>query len=73
MSNSLHGTDAEVIAEQAEIYRRKGYANRAEYLRGLAEENGVELDVVLAISSVLGPYEDFDGLVSMVEDASYMY
>ena len=72
MNNSLHGTDAEVIAEQAEIYKRKGYANRAEYLRGLAEENGVDLDIVLAISDMLGPYEDFDGLVSMVEDAAYM-
>ena len=72
MSNSLHGTDAEVIAEQAEIYKRKGYANRAEYLQSLAEENGVDLDVVLAISDMLGPYEDFDGLVSMVEDAAYM-
>lgn len=73
MIKPLHGSDAEVIAEQAEVYKRKGYANREEYLRGLAEENGVELDVVLAISSMLGPYEDFDGLVSMVEDASYMY
>ena len=72
MSNSLHSTDAKVIAEQAEIYRRKGYANRAEYLRGLAEENGVDLDIVLAISDMLGPSEDFDGLVSMVEDATYM-
>lgn len=72
MSNSLHGTDAEVIAKQAKIYKRKGYANRAEYLQGLAEENGVDLDVVLAVSSVLGPYEDFDGLVSMVEDVAYM-
>ena len=72
MSNSLHSTDAKVIAEQAEIYRRKGYANRAEYLQGLAEENGVDLDIVLAISDSLGPHEDFDGLVSMVEDAAYM-
>lgn len=72
MSSSLHGTDAEVIAEQAEIYTRKGYANRAEYLQGLAEENGVDLDIVLAISDILGPYEDFDGLVSMVEEAAYM-
>lgn len=72
MSNSLHGTDAKVIAEQAEIYRRKGYANRAEYLQGLAEENGVDLYIVLAISDMLGPSEDFDGLVSMVEDAAYM-
>lgn len=73
MTKQLHGSDAEVIAEQAEVYKRKGYANREEYLRGLAEENGVELDVVLAIASMLGPYEDFDGLVSMVEDVAYMY
>ena len=72
MSNSLHGTDAKVIAEQAEIYKHKGYANREEYLQGLAEENGVDLGIVLAISDMLGPYEDFDGLVSMVEDAAYM-
>lgn len=72
MSSSLHGTDAEVIAEQAEIYKRKGYANRVEYLQGLAEENGVDLDIVLAISDALGPYEDFDGLVSIVEDVAYM-
>lgn len=72
MSNSLHGTDAEVIAEQAEIYKRKGYANRAEYLQSLAKENGVDLGIVLAISDMLGPHEDFDGLVSMVEDATYI-
>ena len=72
MSSLLHGTDAEVIAEQAEIYKRKGYASRAEYLQGLADENGVDLDIVLAISDMLGPYEDFDGLVSMVEEAAYM-
>ena len=72
MSNSLRSADAKVIAEQAEIYKSKGYTNRAEYLQGLAEENGVDLDIVLAISDMLGPYEDFDGLVSMVEDAAYM-
>ncbi len=72
MSNSLRGTDAKVIAEQTEIYKSKGYANRAEYLQSLAEENGVDLGIVLAISDMLGPYEDFDGLVSLVEDAAYM-
>ena len=72
MNSLLHDTDAEVIAEQAEIYKRKGYANRAEYLQSLAEENGVDLDIVLAIADALGPYEDFDGLVVMVEDAAYM-
>ena len=72
MNSLLHGTDDEIIAEQAEIYKRKGYANRAEYLHGLAEENGVDLDIVLAIADMLGPYEDFDGLVSMIEDIAYM-
>ena len=72
MNSLLHDTDAEAIAEQAEIYKRKGYANRAEYLQSLAEENGVDLDIVLAIADALGPYEDFDGLVVMVEDAAYM-
>lgn len=72
MNSLLHGTDDEIIAEQADIYKRKGYANRAEYLQGLAEENGVDLDIVLAIADALGPYEDFDGLVIMVEDAAYM-
>ena len=72
MNSLLHGTDDEIIAEQADIYKRKGYANRAEYLRSLAEENGVDLDIVLAIADALGPYEDFDGLVIMVEDAAYM-
>ena len=72
MNSLLHGTDDEIIAEQADIYKRKGYANRAEYLQSLAEENGVDLDIVLAIADALGPYEDFDGLVIMVEDAAYM-
>lgn len=72
MSKSLRGTDAKVIAEQTEIYKSKGYANRTEYLQSLAEENGVDLGIVLAISDMLGPYEDFDGLVSLVEDAAYM-
>lgn len=68
MSNSLHGTDAEVIAEQAEIYRRKGYANRAEYLQGLAEEYGVSKMVVYSLADLLGPSEDFDGLINALED-----
>lgn len=72
MNSLLHDTDDEIIAEQADIYKRKGYANRAEYLQSLAEENGVDLDIVLAIADALGPYEDFDGLVIMVEDAAYM-
>lgn len=68
MDNSLRSTDAKVIAEQAEIYKRNGYANRAEYLQGLAEENGIDLGIVLAISDSLGPHEDFDGLIEAIRE-----
>ncbi len=50
------------------IYTEFGYENRRNYLESLAEDHGVDLDTVLILSSVLGPSEDFDGLVSAVAD-----
>jgi hypothetical protein len=52
------------------VYKRHGYANRDEYLEGLADEYGVDLDVVYNLADVLGPNEDFDGLPMMLEDAA---
>lgn len=46
------------------IYVENGYANRMDYLRHLAEEYEVDLKTVLALAILLGPEEDFDGLVS---------
>jgi hypothetical protein len=50
------------------IYQREGYANRAEYLQSLADDFGVDLSTVQALADVLGPNEDFDGLVTTLED-----
>ncbi len=50
------------------IYKNHGYENRKDYLEQLAEESGVDLETVLALSDVLGPTEDFDGLVTSLED-----
>lgn len=50
------------------IYTENGYHNRAEYLEDLASDFGVDLDSVLCIAEMLGQGEDFDGLVSMVDD-----
>lgn len=47
-------------------YRDAGYASRKDYLDSLAEEYGA--DAVYALASVLPPSEDFDGLVSGLED-----
>ena len=54
-----------------EVYQESGYKNRDDYLNSLSEDYGVPIDAVLALAEVLGPDEDFDGLVSNLEDAMY--
>lgn len=50
------------------IYTEHGYRNRDEYLRDVALGHGVPLRVVLMTADLLGPNEDFDGLISAMED-----
>ena len=50
------------------VYRAKGYKNRKEYLDELAQEYCVPMPVVYSLASMLGPNEDFDGLVNALED-----
>jgi hypothetical protein len=47
-------------------YTANGFANRAEYLDSLREEYGGLVDIMIGI---LPPSEDFDGLVTELEDA----
>lgn len=54
-----------------EVYREKGYTDRDDYLNSLSEDYGIPDDAVRALAEVLGPDEDFDGLVSNLEDAMY--
>jgi len=49
-------------------YQEHGFASRTAYLKDLAEEYGIELSAVLAIATLLGEDEDFDGLVSALGD-----
>lgn len=51
-------------------YIEHGYDSRADYLSSLAEEYDVSERVVRAIAQEYGPSEDFDGLVSTLEDMS---
>ena len=50
------------------VYINNGYINRQDYLENLADEFGIPLDIVLAVADMLGPNEDFDGLISSLED-----
>lgn len=51
-----------------EVYFEHGYDNRQHYLESLAEDYGTDITHVQAIAELLGPNEDFDGLVSALED-----
>jgi hypothetical protein len=55
--------------ETRDPYRAEGHENRAAYLRALAEQFGLPLSTVLLTAAMLGPSEDFDGLVTTLEDA----
>ena len=50
------------------IYQENGYINRHDYLCSIAEDYGICMDVILAIADLLGPSEDFDGLISSIQD-----
>jgi len=50
------------------IYQENGYENRKDYLKSVADEYGIDLGIVRLLADVLGPNEDFDGLISALED-----
>jgi len=52
------------------IYARNGYKNREEYLRDTADSYGVPPMVVYELAGMLGDEEDFDGLVTSMDDFS---
>ena len=52
-----------------DIYKENGFASRIAYLQHLADNYGVPFDAVETLADLLGPDEDFDGLVIAVEDA----
>jgi hypothetical protein len=50
------------------IYTDEGYKSRRDYLENLADDLGLPRDEVLMMAAMLGPSEDFDGLVTACED-----
>lgn len=55
------------------IYQQNGYTDRLDYLKSLAENNDVPLNVVISVAELFGEYEDFDGLVSAIQDYQELY
>ena len=54
------------------IYQENGYADRDDYLTCLSEDYSVSIEDVYSLAEMLGENEDFDGLVSALEDAEYL-
>ena len=51
-------------------YTAAGYRSRRDYLESLADELGVPRHIAFTLAAVLGQSEDFDGLVTALEDYS---
>lgn len=55
------------------IYQEHGFESRADYLADLADTIGVDIRTVEIMADLLGPSEDFDGLVTSLEDYAEGY
>ena len=52
-----------------QIYKDNGYVNREDYLFCLANDLDLDLkNTVRPLADLLGPDEDFDGLVTLLKD-----
>ena len=54
------------------IYKQNEYTDRDDYLTCLSEDYGVPIEDVYSLAEMLGENEDFDGLVSALEDIESM-
>lgn len=50
------------------VYTENGYDNRKDYLKCMSDDYGVPMKAVVSLTQLLGPDEDFDGLVTGLED-----
>lgn len=50
------------------IYQSEGFTTRKQYLEHLAEDFGISKSDVFMIADLLGENEDFDGLITTLED-----
>lgn len=53
------------------VYRENGYNDREDYLSCIAEDYGLDLEqFVRPLAELLGPNEDFDGLIAVLESVA---
>lgn len=52
------------------IYTENGFKNRKDYLECMSEDYGVPYETVTMLADLNGRSEDFDGLITILEDYS---
>lgn len=50
------------------VYEENGFTSRKEYLESLAEDYDMDYEDVEMLAAILGETEDFDGLLTALED-----
>lgn len=50
------------------VYEENGFSNREEYLDDISNEMGIDRGTVGVLADLLGEDEDFDGLITSLED-----
>lgn len=77
LNNPLSGISPATIAriEAARTidlvrYREDGCEGRIDHFLGLHLNYGADLAAIIELAELLGPDEDFDGLVTSIEDAA---
>ena len=53
-------------------YILNGYKDRDDYLQCMSDDYNVSIETVYSLADMLGESEEFDGLVSALEDAESM-
>lgn len=61
------------MTQAIDNYKENGYTDRNHYLSCVAQDFDVDEGVVFALADVLGPDEDFDGLIFSLEDMEGEY
>lgn len=69
-SLGISGLALDEIADQQQtnVYQQNGYKDRNQYLNSLVDNYGTDAETVFNLAEMLGESEDFDGLVSALED-----
>ena len=67
MNNILFSLTGAIMPE-LDVYQLNGFTDRKDYLNALAEEYGVDSGTIFVLADMLGKSEDFDGLISSIQD-----